>query len=106
MNTLTIKDLEEAQRLIGDFRPTPNPFAFNGMPIFEVKPKIIPVLQVRKDFKWLTDEARAKIDGYLLDRFGTREECAVPKDQILICGNNIFMRPEHRSIIAGLDACA
>ena len=75
-----------------------------GMPIYEVQPKYEPVLQLSENFKWVTDEFRAKQNAYLLKLFGTRDISLVPKNQVLIYGNNIIMRPEHAAILRNMTA--
>ena len=80
------------------------PFNFAGMPVYEIQPKYEPVLQLSEDFKWVTDEFRAKQNAYLLKLFGTRDISVVPKNQVFMYGNNIIMRPEHTAMITGMTA--
>jgi len=75
-----------------------------GMPVYEVQPKYEPVLQISKDFKWLTDEARAKHNAYLLKTFGTRDISAIPLNQIFMFNNSLIMRPEMCAIVRGMTA--
>lgn len=79
-----------------------NPFTFSGIPVYTVQPKIVPVLQISKDFKWLTVEARAKHNAYLLKTFGTRDESAIPFGQAFMFNNAIFARPEMIAAITNI----
>lgn len=101
--TITIEDI---QKLAADLKihekDNPlfwNPLAFNGMPVYEVKPRMIPIIQISEDFKWLTDEARARLNAQLIELVGCREVCPLPKDSIYMYGNNIIARPETISIL-------
>ena len=103
--------ISEMERLSKEFEPKiKNPLSFppmlNGSPVYEVKPLMVPIIQVSKDFKWLTDEARAKINRKLRELIGCREQCAIPKDSVLMWNNSIFARPEHISMINGLNTQA
>ncbi len=33
----------------------------------------VPKLQIRSDFEWVTDNFRAEMNAYLLERFGTKQ---------------------------------
>ena len=87
-----------------DMYPGSYPGSIYGMPVYEIQPKYEPVLQLSEDFKWCTDEFRAKQNAYLLKVFGTRDISIVPKNQVFMFRNSIIMRPEHTAMLMDMTA--
>ena len=75
-----------------------------GMKVYEAPVKLIPKIQISKDFKWCSDEFREKMDAELARKFGSHEECAIPKGMAFMFHNNIVMRPESAMIIRNIVA--
>ena len=78
-NVTTIDDIIKAKNELDKLGPKPmeNPFAYKpmqyaGLPVYEVHDTVVPKLQVSETFadKWLTDEARDKINAKLVDLLG------------------------------------
>lgn len=73
-----------------------------GMPVYEIPEKIVPVLQIDPNLKWISDKCRAEVNASLLSKFGTRDESAVPRGQVLMFGNNIFARTNDFAMIRNM----
>lgn len=80
------------------------PYSFAGMRVHEIPAKYEPILQLSKDFKWVSDEFRAKQNAYLLKKFGTRDVSIVPLDMALMFNGNIMLRPEQAAILRNITA--
>jgi hypothetical protein len=80
------------------------PFHFNGMPIYEVHDKVVPKIQISESFadKWLTDEAKEKLNAKLVDMLGTRTVRPIPEGQMFMIGNALVARPEHIALLSVL----
>ena len=112
-DTLTIDDIMKAHDEVMKYAPKQhdNPFAFNpmsfgGMPVFEARDQVVPKIQVSESFarKWLTDEARDRINAKLVDMLGVNVFSPVPKGVMYKFGNNIIARPEHVAALIDLGA--
>lgn len=53
----------------------------------------VPVLQISPDFKWCSDEFRAKHNAWLLERFGTKDVVYVMN------GDTAVISPRHAAMI-------
>lgn len=77
-----------------------------GLRTIEVPVRIVPRLQIRKEFKHCSKEFREEVNNWLLGMFGSVEECPIAKNQVYMFGNHsIAARPETLSLIANLTTC-
>lgn len=72
-----------------------------GMQVHVVEPRLVPVLSVSESVT-MTDEFRQEVNAWLLDMFGSKEICAIPKGQAIVFGYNVIMRPETAVLISNL----
>jgi len=77
---MNILDINRLAELIAEskkiFIPQPMPFVHGNLSLFGISvtesrfiPRV-PVLQVDPNFKWCTEEARADMNAWLVERFG------------------------------------
>ena len=63
----------------------------------------VPVLQLRPQFVWCSDEFRAEMNAWLLEMFGTKEVMYVFDGRALgLNSSGIFMNPKHIAMIKNL----
>ena len=112
-NTITIEDVIKVSKEITKHAPKQqsNPFdygpmQFSRMPVYELQDRIEPKVKVNEWFanKWLTDESKEKINAKLVEMLGVRTIRTIPKDTILMFGNNIITRRQEITNI--LNICA
>ena len=102
-DTLTYEDIIKAAKEIEKHAPKQydNPFAFNpmkfgGMRVFEAKPTIVAKVKLSESFaeKWLTEEAKNRINAKLIEMLGTRDISPIAPGIAYMFGNNIISRSE------------
>lgn len=82
------------------------PMHFSGMPVYEVQDRVYPKLQLTESFadKWLTDEAKERINAKLVALLGVTVVKPIPEGVMYRYGNAIMARPGDVSRI--LNTCA
>ena len=112
-DTLTYKDIAKAMREIEKLGPKPmdNPFAykpmhFGGMPIYEVKDRVYPKIQLTESFadKYLTVEAKERINSKLIEMLGMRVVKTIPDGTAYMFSGGIMARPENIAMIINTTA--
>ena len=93
-DTLTYTKLRDAMKELERLTPAntiSDPFRLDylGMKIIEAPEH--PVLKLRDDFEWCSEEFRSEMNAWLLDRFGTRS--IVPKGTAYVFSNMAIMNP-------------
>jgi len=89
---LTIETIQGAMKKLKDFpEPFDRPRSLFGINIVEVPTYTFPKLKLGKDAP-VSDDFRKEFDAWLLERFGVRYECAVPKDTAYLFQDTLLAR--------------
>lgn len=74
---------------------------YAGLDVIEAPARIEPILSLSKDTP-VTDSFRKEMDSWLLDMFGVKDLCSIPKGMCYMFGNVVVMRPESLVLINNL----
>lgn len=89
---LTIETLQNAMKKLKDFPdPFDRPKPLCGLNLIEIPPNYVPRVKLGKDAP-VSDDFRAEFDAWLLDRFGVRDECVVPKGVAYLFQDTLLAR--------------
>lgn len=105
---IAIKDLENDLKIDNRNRSTSPYFPFEprklmGLDVHTIEPQMVPVVQVREDFEWLTDEARERINKRLIELLGYKDISPLRRNEAYLFGNNVVM---HRDAVKLINVSA
>jgi hypothetical protein len=76
------------------------PLTYAGIDIYE-RPPEPPKIQLSDSFEWVTPEARASMNAWLLERFGPGEDLPA---MMMVSGMGLVIRHDLRHLIASVTA--
>ena len=112
-DTLTIDDILKMKNELMKYAPNQqdNPLAykpmhFNGMRLYEAHDSVKPKIQVSEWFadKWLTNEAKERINSKLVEMLGVRVINPIPEGVMYRFNNSIIVRTEDIARILHVSA--
>ena len=112
-DTITYKDIMKVSDEIMEYAPKrqDNPFAYKpmhyaDMPIYAASDRIEPKMQVSEWFadKWLTDEAKERINAKLVEMLGVRIIMTIPENTMYMFGSSIIARREDITRLLDISA--
>lgn len=100
LSSLKIEDIIAAKKKLDNYpdfidrqlsRSMSRPQSLFGINLIEIPPNYVPRVKLGKDAP-VSDDFRAEFDDWLLERFGVRDECPVPKGVAYLFQDTLLAR--------------